>query len=652
LQLLAGFRNFTTLCNDESSGYVTGAADVAQWFTGTVTRRLGLEKKIVESRPVTAVSSDGRPSTGAERPKTGAKGGKGKEAEPAAADAPPPEPEPVEDVNVVTIEGGGVYKVIIALEELPGAMDGDAPPAAADASAATQVDAFVVPVDSQKVKLIEAFAMNQDLLDTVRSTLRRGLLQFCLQQCGQLQLQVNDTAKEERQQATIVLDDYLRKHRPRAGHLEMHLYEVRDTQLQQHADKLSRLVLAFAQRAAQQQPVFRSSMKAMEEKLQAYRLEQSKRTKDLDTASGSAALKSLTDAATRTQMQFVQELKKWKVKMAAQADDARAALVSSSNSALQFMATFENGGNYNPEELESSRSRLQVLIADAEKRQAAWDTAVDEAIVKHSADADLALKEFTDLVKNVARDLEMAESAEKEARAAELARQMQSADNDRAMESLSSKVERIEKLTAAHAAATTSHSAARSSASPLVTASVLESVCVASVLMRELASCRWRIRSRAKFLECLVTDMAPDKAAVADEVLTDQWPFTAPEEAAQLEKFKVQSGEAFSVSEEQQAEEKDWDQQPMSKVVAAAVEKQKVKLAELYKVTSPALCSLQQHLISIPPPPIHPSSDNPQVYYAELSGRCAAAAPQRRCARPLMPVQGDYAPTTHPGHNR
>ena len=220
----------------------------------------------------------------------------------------------------------------------------------------------MVPLDSQKVKLIEAFAVNQDLLDTVRRTLRRGLLQFCLQQCGQLQLQVNDTAKEERQQATIVLDDYLRKHRPRAGHLEMHLYEVRDTQLQQHADKLSRLVLAFAQRAAQQQPVFRSSMKSMEEKLQEYRLEQSKRTKDLDTASGSAALKTLTDAASRTQMQFVQELKKWKVKMAAQADDARAALVSSSNSALQFMATFENGGNYNPEELEASRSRLQVLI--------------------------------------------------------------------------------------------------------------------------------------------------------------------------------------------------------------------------------------------------------------------------------------------------
>ena len=117
---------------------------MAQWFTGAVTRRLGLEKKIVESRPVTAASNDGRPSTGAERPKTGAgaKGGKGKEAEPAAADAPPPEPEPVEDVNVVTIEGGGVYKVCIALEELPGAIDGDAPPAAADASAATQVDAF------------------------------------------------------------------------------------------------------------------------------------------------------------------------------------------------------------------------------------------------------------------------------------------------------------------------------------------------------------------------------------------------------------------------------------------------------------------------------------------------------------------------------
>ena len=137
-------------------------------------------------------------------------------------------------------------------------------------------------------------------------------------------------------------------------------------------------------------------------------------------------------------------------------------------------------------------------------------------------------------------------------------------------------------------------------------------MCVASVLMRELASCRWRIRSRAKFLECLVTDIAPDKAAVVDAVLTDQWPLTAPEEAAQLDKFNLQAGEAFSVSEEQQAEEKDWDQQPMSKVVAAAVEKQKVKLAELYKVPPPALCYYsQQHLISKSPPPHHPTTPPP-----------------------------------------
>ena len=277
--------------------------------------------------------------------------------------------------------------------------------------------------------------------------------------------------------------------------------------------------------------------------------------------------------------------------------------------------------------------------------------------MKHGADADLALKEFTDLVKNVARDLEMAEAAEKEARAAELARQMQSADNDRAMESLSSKVERIEKLTAAHAAATTSHSTARSTSSPLVTASVLESVCVASVLMRELASCRWRIRSRAKFLECLVTDIAPDKAAVADGVLTDQWPLTAPEEAAQLDKFNLQAGEAFSVSEEQQAEEKDWDQQPMSKVVAAAVEKQKVKLAELYKVPPPALCYYsQQHLISKSPPPHHPTTPPPIILRCTTRNSAAGVLQQRRnvdaCARLLMRLQGDHAPTAHPGHNR
>ena len=208
MQLLAGFRNYTTLCNDESSGYVSAAADVALWFQGAVCRRLGLEKKKEESRPVTAASDNGRPKTG-EKPKTAGKAGKGKEPEPAAADAPPPEPEPVEDVNVVTIEGSGAYKVLIVLEELPGALDGEDQPAVPEATAAAQVDAFVVPVDSQKNKLLEAFAMNQDLLDTVRSTLRRGLLQFCLQQCGILQTQVNDTAKDEKQQATIALDEYL-----------------------------------------------------------------------------------------------------------------------------------------------------------------------------------------------------------------------------------------------------------------------------------------------------------------------------------------------------------------------------------------------------------------------------------------------------------
>ncbi len=206
MQLLAGFRNYTTLCNDESSGYVSGAAEVAQWFQGAVCCRLGVEKKKIESRPVTAASDNGQSKT-TERPKTGAKAVKGKEPEPAAVDAPPPDPEPVEDLTVVTIEGSGVYKVVIALEQLPGSMEGDAAPAAPENAAASQVDPFVVPLDSQKSKLLEAFAMNQDLLDTVRSTLRRGLLQFCVQQCGILQAQVNDSAKDEKEQATIALDE-------------------------------------------------------------------------------------------------------------------------------------------------------------------------------------------------------------------------------------------------------------------------------------------------------------------------------------------------------------------------------------------------------------------------------------------------------------
>jgi hypothetical protein len=78
--------------------------------------------------------------------------------------------------------------------------------------------------------------------------------------------------------------------------------------------------------------------------------------------------------------------------------------------------------------------------------------------------------------------------------------------------------------------------------------------------------------------------MVPEKAAVASEVLTDQWGFTAPADLTVLEQFNLAPGLLFSVAEEQQVEEKDWDQQPMSKAVLAAVEKQKVKLADLYKV--------------------------------------------------------------------
>ena len=81
--------------------------------------------------------------------------------------------------------------------------------------------------------------------------------------------------------------------------------------------------------------------------------------------------------------------------------------------------------------------------------------------------------------------------------------------------------------------------------------------------------------------------MVPDKAAVADEVLTEQWSFAAPADVAQLEKFNLLAGAGFLVAEEQHEEEKDWDKQPMSKAVAAAVEKQKVKLSDLYKVRAP-----------------------------------------------------------------
>jgi hypothetical protein len=99
--------------------------------------------------------------------------------------------------------------------------------------------------------------------------------------------------------------------------------------------------------------------------------------------------------------------------------------------------------------------------------------------------------------------------------------------------------------------------------------------------------------------------MAVDKAAVADDVLTDQWGLTAPADIAQLDKFNVLPGQGFSVAEEQQAEEKDWDQQPMSKAVAAAVEKQKAKLTDLYKVTRPhcglLCCPIFLYLTQSPP---------------------------------------------------
>jgi hypothetical protein len=98
--------------------------------------------------------------------------------------------------------------------------------------------------------------------------------------------------------------------------------------------------------------------------------------------------------------------------------------------------------------------------------------------------------------------------------------------------------------------------------------------------------------------------MPPDKAPVSSDVLTDQWAFIAPAGLEQLDKFNLDPGQSFSVAEEQQVEEKDWDQLPMSKAVAAAVEKQKAKLADLYKARhSQLLCSFHRRLTPFPPPP-------------------------------------------------
>jgi len=364
--------------------------------------------------------------------------------------------------------------------------------------------------------LLEVLEIPVSSLIAVRRTQRRALLEYKSEQDVDVLSDTDAVVKEEQESLTVQLDERIRQWAPRPGRAEMDVYEVRDTQLHQHASKKDRHVGALSMRAAVQQSHFTSLLAETERALKEHCKAQKVRIKALENATNTSQLSNYERLAKLNDFDFNEAAKARQLAIQDFSNESLASLKKMNKQFIDACHLFEElggptgkGGTYNPEEITEYRKHLDALNSDASERSKEWTEYAEGVLERHKTRAKEELDSFVEAMKNVEMDITLLEAVDKEVRSCSLLQQQHVSAHDALVDALDAKIIELEALCAG---------ATQSTLGSSMTMKTVEvgddeeeeefQENAASIrVLQTLYSVRWRIRDRTIFMQCLQSQL-------------------------------------------------------------------------------------------------------------------------------------------------
>jgi len=364
--------------------------------------------------------------------------------------------------------------------------------------------------------LLEVLEIPVSSLIAVRRTQRRALLEYKSEQDVDVLSDTDAVVKEEQESLTVQLDERIRQWAPRPGRAEMDVYEVRDTQLHQHASKKDRHVGALSMRAAVQQSHFTSLLAETERALKEHCKAQKVRIKALENATNTSQLSNYERLAKLNDFDFNEAAKARQLAIQDFSNESLASLKKMNKHFIDACHLFEElggptgkGGTYNPEEITEYRKHLDALNSDASERSKEWTEYAEGVLERHKTRAKEELDSFVEAMKNVEMDITLLEAVDKEVRSCSLLQQQHVSAHDALVDALDAKIIELEALCAG---------ATQSTLGSSMTMKTVEvgddeeeeefQENAASIrVLQTLYSVRWRIRDRTIFMQCLQSQL-------------------------------------------------------------------------------------------------------------------------------------------------
>ncbi len=337
-----------------------------------------------------------------------AKGAKPAAAAPPQAEKAPPPPEPaasfraVEDETVVTL-GDGLVAFVVA--PFCGARFDDIP--------SETLISDAVPSDPTGARAVETLRVGGDLVQKLVASLRRAALEHLRADSAAVEAAFVAEAAAAQEETMLILEGRLRRHAPRAGRVEMEVFEARDSELRQHAARFSRHMAQVSARAAAQRTEFGRAVEAFDGFGREFAAEQNAREAALQNATSGAALAAVKQNATRADRAFRDEAKGRAAKLEALAAAHCAFLKSQNEEFLKSLAPIDAGGSYAAEEIARFQSELTSFNEDVDARLDRARAAVAAHLAAAEEAARAALGGLTAALANVETDVSFGEVVER-----------------------------------------------------------------------------------------------------------------------------------------------------------------------------------------------------------------------------------------------
>ena len=310
------------------------------------------------------------------------KGGKGKEPEPSPPEEPKPEPEPEVD----------------SIAEMP--ME-----ERANELVATDFD------NERCSAPIVGHQLTQDPALLLRLKLASTCLSYHERHAAALSNRAQLEAEATKAEVTLELDERLLAHRPRAGRIELDMFQERDVELLLHRERFVRHTKSVASRRAALEARLEQELRAAEAAMQAHLTKMSGLRMQLGNNKNNhtPTLLRLQREALAAHTTFVAAITERFERLQGGAAGLLKSVQAMNHEFDASWKLFTDGGNFNQTESERFRERLSKLDDAAAAAAAAQQERLQSAQESQMESADTARTEFLETLKLNLEDIALME---------------------------------------------------------------------------------------------------------------------------------------------------------------------------------------------------------------------------------------------------